>query len=113
MARLLFDQNLSFRLVDALADQFRDSVHVRDVGLSRADDGAVWAYARDHGMTIVTKDSDFNQVAFLAGAPPKIVWLRLGNCTTDDVLALLRRRTKEIADFIESTDDAVLILGED
>lgn len=112
MARLLFDQNLSFRLVDALADRFPGSAHVRNVGLARADDRAVWTYARDHGMAIITKDSDFNQAAFLAGAPPKIAWLRIGNCTTDDVLGLIRRRAADIEDFIGSADDVVLVVGE-
>ena len=79
MARLLFDQNLSHRLVTALADVFPESVHVCDVGLSQATDSAVWAYARENGLVILTKDNDFNQMSFPYGAPPKVVWLRAGN----------------------------------
>jgi predicted nuclease of predicted toxin-antitoxin system len=92
MARLLFDQNLSHRLVRALAEIFPGSLHVRDAGLARADDTAVWQFARDAGLTIVTKDSDFNQMCLVYGPPPRVVWLRIGNCATDDVLGIIRYR---------------------
>jgi predicted nuclease of predicted toxin-antitoxin system len=60
---------------------------VRDVGLARADDAAVWAFAREGGFTIVTKDGDFHQMSFVRGAPPKVIWMRVGNCSTDQMLA--------------------------
>lgn len=50
--KLLFDENLSPRLVAGLSDVFPESVHVRDAGLSRATDAAIWDYARSHGLTI-------------------------------------------------------------
>ena len=50
--RLFFDQNLSPRLKGRLADLYPDSIHISDGGLATADDLAVWAYARDHGLTI-------------------------------------------------------------
>ena len=74
--RLLFDQNLSHRLLQRLADVYPDSRHVRDVGLARAADDLVWMHARDNGLTIVSKDADFHQRSFLFGAPPKVIWLR-------------------------------------
>jgi predicted nuclease of predicted toxin-antitoxin system len=89
--RLLFDQNLAPRLVVQLADIFPGSGHVRDVGLARAADDAVWKYAIAHDLAIASKDSDFHQRSFLTGPPPKVVWIRLGNCTTDQIEALLRR----------------------
>ena len=88
--KLLFDENISPRLVAALSDVFPGSVHVRDVGLVRATDAAIWAYARDRGLTILSKDSDFHQVSFLRGPPPKVIWIRRGNCSTVDIEALLR-----------------------
>ena len=112
MARLLLDQNLSFRLAEALADLFPGSIHVRDVGLSRADDATVWQYARDNGLTLLTKDSDFNQMALLSGGVPKVVWLRIGNCSTDQALALVRRQAPEIAAFVDGAEEALLIIGE-
>ncbi len=80
--KLLFDENLSDRLVDRLADLFPGSRHVKELGLEQRDDLVVWQHARDHGFVIVTKDGDFHQLSFLLGSPPKVVWLRLGNCTT-------------------------------
>lgn len=89
--KLLFDQNLSHKLVLQLADIFSDSAHVRQINLRDADDRTVWDYARDHECIIVTKDSDFADLSFLLGPPPVIVWIRIGNCTTDDIAFALRK----------------------
>lgn len=97
--KLLFDENLSHRLVTLLADVFPDSVHVRDVGLNAADDLQVWTYARDHELIICSKDSDMHQRSFLFGFPPKIIWVRMGNCSTDDVAAVLRNNVTAIEAF--------------
>ena len=69
------------------------------MGLARATDDAIWGYNRDHGLTIVAKDSDFYQVSFLRGPPPKVIWIRRGNCTTTDIEALLRSNRTEILAF--------------
>ena len=97
--KLLFDENVSPRLVVGLSDMFPGSVHVRDAGLSRASDAVIWDYARDRGLTIVSKDSDFHQASFLRGSPPKVIWIRRGNCTTADIEALLRSNRTEILAF--------------
>lgn len=94
--RLLFDQNLSHRLVSMLEDFYPDSTHVRNVGLAAADDETVWRYATDNGYAICSKDSDFRQRSFLYGAPPKVVWRRLGNCATDEIAKLLRARQDHV-----------------
>jgi predicted nuclease of predicted toxin-antitoxin system len=97
--KLLFDENLSPRLVVLLADLFPDSLHVRDVALQSAEDSLVWNYARDHGLLIVSKDADMHQRCFVFGAPPKVVWVRLGNCSTTEVANLLRRYIKTLEVF--------------
>src|SRR5205823_5552631 len=83
--KLLFDENLSHKLVRLLADLFPDSIHVRDVGLKAAGDSSVWEYAKDNDLMLVSKDSDMHQRSFVFGPPPKVVWVRLGNCSTADV----------------------------
>ena len=88
--RLLYDQNLSPRLVDRLIDLFPDSRHVSTVGLEAATDDEVWTFARDNGLVIVSKDGDFGEMNVLRGFPPKVIWLRLGNCTTRHVENALR-----------------------
>lgn len=87
--KLLFDENLSHRLVRLLADLFPESVHVRDIGLKSADDLLVWSYAEENDLMIVSKDSDMHDRSFLFGYPPKVIWIRLGNCSTNDVEQIL------------------------
>jgi predicted nuclease of predicted toxin-antitoxin system len=71
--KLLFDQNLSPRLVIQLADVFPDSQHVFQLGLDRASDDDIWTYARDHEFIIVTKDADFSELSALRGFPPSLL----------------------------------------
>ena len=109
--KLLLDENVSPRLVAALSDAFPGSVHVRDVGLARATDAAIWVYARDHGLTILSKDSDFHQMSFLRGPPPKVIWIRRGNCSTAQIEALLRSSRTEIHAFGADGEAAFLALS--
>lgn len=80
--KLLFDHNLSHRLLHALHSEYPDSQHVRNIGLAEAGDEAIWRHAIQQGFTIITKDADFHQRSFLFGHPPKVVWIRCGNCST-------------------------------
>lgn len=109
--KLLFDQNLSRRLVSLLANEFPDSIHVTDVGLDSASDREIWGYAAEHGFIIASKDSDFRQLAFLYGPPPKSVWLRMGNVTTQEILAVLRNRREDIARFEDADEEAFIVLS--
>lgn len=109
--KLLFDENLSHKLVRSLADLFHDSVHVRDVGLKAADDPVVWEYARDNDLMIVSKDSDMRQRSFVFGYPPKVVWVRLGNCSTSDIEKLLRRNFAAVKAFYEDDYASFLSLS--
>ncbi len=108
--RLLFDQNLSPRLKSALDDIYTGTVHVREVGLESADDVEVWSYAREHGLVVVSKDSDFRQLSFTFGHPPKVVWIRRGNCSTSEIEMLLRDRFDEILAFHDDEHGAFLAL---
>jgi predicted nuclease of predicted toxin-antitoxin system len=83
---------------------------VADVGLERATDAEVWAYAGAHGCAIVTKDSDFTDTAVLRGSPPKVVWLRVGNCTTGDVERVLRGAAEAVTAFLADPEADVLEL---
>ena len=109
--KLLLDENLSPRLVESLADLYPGSEHVDNVGLGATGDGAVWNYAKDHGFAIVTKDSDFADRSVMQGAPPKVVWIRLGNCSTNDVERLLRSQYEAVRGFPEQHSETCLLLG--
>jgi predicted nuclease of predicted toxin-antitoxin system len=108
--KLLFDENLSHYLVGRLEVLFPDSVHVRDIGLERADDRAIWAYAMANDHAIVSKDEDFAERALLEGPPPKVIWIQLGNCTTPTVDALLRSHREELVAFTADTEAALIVL---
>ena len=84
---------------------------MRDVDLHAADDGAVWRYAVQNGLTIVSKDADFRQQSFLLGHPPKVVWLRQGNASTAGVESMLRLYYQDVAEFLLDEDSAFLALG--
>jgi len=74
-------------------------MHVREAGLRDSDDVAIWEYAKAHGFAIVSKDSDFQQRSLLSGAPPKFIWLRVGNCTVARTESLLRNYSAAIHTF--------------
>ena len=93
-----------------LADLFPDSVHVRDVGLKAADDPQVWDYARDNDFMIVSKDADMHDLSLIFGNPPKVVWVRLGNCSTRQAEELLRRDFDVIKLFCEDDTVSLLVL---
>lgn len=97
--KLLFDQNLSYKLAQALAGEFPGSAHVRDLGLASAVDIEVWDHAKQFGFTIVSKDTDFSQRGFLFGPPPKVIWIRLGNCSTKEIQDVLLSYAAEIRQF--------------
>ena len=108
--RLLFDQNLSPQLVTLLEDLHPDSTHVFDIGLDTQDDAYLWEYARDHVLTIVSKDTDFPHLSLNYGEPPKVIWIGLGNCSTRDVEAMFRQRNDEVLAFSTDGDWALLTL---
>jgi predicted nuclease of predicted toxin-antitoxin system len=109
--KLLFDENLSGRLSRMLADQFPGSADVVGLGLGGASDRLIWERARADGFVLVTKDEDFQRLSVLLGAPPKVVWIRLGNCAPADVARLLRFRVEQIGAFVDHPDSTFLSLG--
>lgn len=110
MKLLLFDQNLSPRLVERLADIYPGSIHVSTVGLSKALDKAVWEHARQYDYMVVTKDADFSELGLLLGFPPKVIWIRRGNCSTQDMETLLRDSYEAISALSDDPDTGILTL---
>jgi predicted nuclease of predicted toxin-antitoxin system len=108
--KLLFDQNLPTRIVHSLSDIFPNSQHVKSLDMAATDDRAIWNYARDNGFSIISKDSDFHQMSFLFGAPPKTIWLRCGNCSTSMLEVIIRRNTGRIGVFFKDEESALLVI---
>ncbi len=109
--KLLFDQNLSHRLADQLARVYPGSTHVRNVGLKAASDKDIWNFATANDFVVVSKDVDFQQRAILLGSPPKVVWVRLGNCSTLEVRALLMDRSDDLVDFAADTSATFIAIS--
>lgn len=109
--KLLFDQNLAPRLARALQDLFPGSFHVREIGLERSQDRDIWNYAADHEFAVVSKDSDFRQMSFLYGAPPKVIWISQGNCSTRAIEQILRSQHDKIEEFLNEREAAFLLIG--
>lgn len=99
--KLLFDHNLSHKLLPSLADLFPQSSHTRLVGLTQATDRAVWEFARQGDFVIVTLDADFFDLLSLYGPPPRVIWIRCGNQPTAFYEKLLRARQARIVEWLQ------------
>ena len=97
--KLLFDQNLSFKLCRLLADAFPDSNQIRLIGMEQAEDQVIWRFAKANGFILVSQDVDFADMATLYGPPPKVIWLRCGNQPTRAIEQRLRDHAEAIAAF--------------
>jgi predicted nuclease of predicted toxin-antitoxin system len=107
--KLLFDHNLSPKLVNQLNKLFPESNHVFAIGLAEADDRVIWEYAKENNFVIVTKDADYSDLSILFGSPPKTIWIRRGNCRTNDIAELLQEHYEAIETLVE-TEKHVLTL---
>lgn len=110
MHKLLFDQNLSYRIVKQLKHLFPNSSHVRLLKLEKADDLTVWQYARENNFHIVSKDTDFNNLNTLYGFPPKVIWIHTGNMTTSAIIELLQKKAEVIHVFLDNEQTGLLEL---
>ena len=100
--KLLFDQNISYKLVNILHDLFPDSNHVRLLNLETSSDKQIWEYAKKYNFIIVTQDSDFNEMGLFLGYPPKIIWLKPGNTSTKYIENLFITNHQHIIDFYKN-----------
>ena len=105
---LLFDQNLSFRIIKRIEDIFPGSISVKEMGFDRPSDIEIWEFAKSNHCSIVTFDSDFIDISNLKGFPPKIIWLRLGNTSTVNIADKLRSEKDRIIEFLMKSDNAFL-----
>jgi len=109
--RLLFDENLSYKLVGFLASTYPESTHVRSVGLRGATDGEIWEFAKQRGFIIVSKDTDFRERSFAEGPPPKVIWLDVANEGTEEIWRLLELEYDRVERFNNQHESSLLILS--
>ncbi len=108
MHKLLFDNNISHRVLPRISDIFLNSTHVMLENLDESSDIEVWKFAKENDYTIVTKDSDFNDLVILKGIPPKVIWLKVGNCRVIEIEKILRENEEAIKLFFDTEDSAIL-----
>ena len=107
--KLLLDQNISFRITNKIQDIFPGSGQVKDLGLENSKDSLIWAYAKKNGYCIVTFDGDFYDFGLIKGYSPKVIWLRLGNSSTQNIEKVLRENFELIKTFL--TDPSYKEIG--
>jgi predicted nuclease of predicted toxin-antitoxin system len=102
--KLLFDQNLSRKLVTRLADICPHASHVQFHQLDEQTDTVIWEFAKLNDFCIVTQDADFPERSRLYASPPKVLWLRCGNAPTAQVKALIRSGQEAIQELLNNPD---------
>ena len=102
--KLLFDQNISYRISQLIEDIFPESKQVRNLKLENSTDRQIWDYAKEKDYCIVTFDSDFYDLSLFRGSPPKIIWLRMGNTSTKSLEKIIRENEILIKEFLENSD---------
>jgi len=107
--KLLFDEYISYRILNKIEKYFLDCSHVSLHSLNAANDKSVWTFAKENRYTIVTNDSDFNDFSLVWGFPPKVIWLRTGNTSTNHTVSLLIEKKKTINKFIKDETNGVLV----
>lgn len=108
--KLLFDQNLSPRLINLLSSLYPDSEHVQQIGLARAQDFEVWKFARQNNFIIVSRDADFSELSIVHSCPPKIIWIKRGNCSTREIENIFHKNHDQIKAFVNHENKGVLLL---
>ena len=108
--RLLFDQNISFRVVKQLKSIFPDAIGVRECGLFNADDMTIWEFARQNDYTVVTFDKDLPSIGSVKGFPPRIIWLRTGNLSNESLISLFTTRADQFSAFVNNDKNGCLLV---
>lgn len=108
--KLLFDENISYRIVKKVSTDFPNSGHVSSFSLLNVSGRQIWKFALDNEYTIVTNDSDFNDLVLLCGFPPKVIWLKTGNTATTQIAESLILNKIKIETFVNDSESGILII---
>lgn len=98
--KILFDQNISFRIISKIKHLYPEAKQIRELGLENLSDMEIWNFANKNQYTIITFDSDFFDISNIKGHPPKVIWLKTGNCTTNNVKEILIDKFEIVKEFI-------------
>ena len=97
---LLFDENISYRVVKQILHLFPESQAAKQLKLLAKEDFLIWETAKSGGFTIITYDEDYELLSNLRGWPPKVILIRSGNLSNTEVIAMLQINFDAISDFL-------------
>jgi predicted nuclease of predicted toxin-antitoxin system len=101
--RLIADENISWRLKKLLPEwEILPSNEIRSS--QRLSDLAIWRFAKTNQYTILTFDEDFSDIQNIFSYPPKIIWLRTGNTSTNEIASLLTKHQQDIFSFLSNDE---------
>lgn len=98
MKGFLFDEHLPARI------HFAPSLpitHSNSLGVSPTDT-AIWNFAKEHDLAIVSKDTDFSDRIIVSSPPPRVIHLKFGNMRKRRFQALLGRVWPRVEELIRS-----------
>ena len=104
MARFLIDANLPYRFALWHGE---DYLHVYDLG-DDMNDAAIWQYAKEHDLIIVSKDADFSDWIMLSEPPPRLIHLRIGNMRLRNLFVFLQRVWPQLTE-LSATHKLVIV----
>lgn len=102
--KLLFDESISYRIINKVKDLFPDSLHISKAGFLGKKDKQIWDFAQQENYTIVTLDEDFNELSLLYGSPPKVIWVHQNNLTTNELVEFLTEKYEQITSFLQDPE---------
>ena len=105
--KLLFDENISWRVLKKISEKFPECKHVSDIEKELISDEKIWNYARKYNFIIVSFDEDFADIQMIKGFPPKIIWLRCGNTKTNLIAEKINTLKEEIINFFIDNEQGV------
>lgn len=106
--KILVDQNISHRLLEKLTVFPAEIKHIKNEGLVNANDHAIFMYARVNQFdAVLTLDDDFVKLLNAYSTPPKIIWIRTRNCSTNYLANLLLNKASVIHHFVNSEEFAL------
>ncbi len=100
--KLLFDENISYRILKKLDSGYNGSESIRGI-----DDLRIWEFAKTNEFTIVTFDEDFYDIQLLRKFPPKVIWLRCGNTSTNHIAFILNDKKEELKKFMQDSEQGI------
>jgi len=106
----VIDENLPRRLADWLRRAGYQADHVSDLAMLGASDEVIWRAARERDAAIVTRDSDFIEIARRAGEGT-VIRLLIGNCPAGVLIARVEQIWPEVEIRLRVVGDRLIELG--